>query len=49
MKKFLDIQLLLWLALLLALAGSLKHLAAIFAIDVGNIAPAARSTMQVLT
>lgn len=36
MKKLLNIQSLLWLALALALAGSLKHLAAIFASVDGN-------------
>lgn len=35
-QKILDIQNLLWLALFLALAGSLKHLAAIFATIDGN-------------
>jgi hypothetical protein len=38
MKKLFDVQNLLWLALVLALAGSLKHLAAIFAGIDGNIA-----------
>jgi hypothetical protein len=38
MRKLLDVQYLLWLALILALAGSLKHLAAIFASIDGNIA-----------
>jgi hypothetical protein len=37
MKKLFDVQNLLWLALVLALAGSLKHLAAIFAGIDGNI------------
>lgn len=36
MKKLLNVQSLLWLALALALAGSLKHLAAIFASVDGN-------------
>ena len=37
MKTLLSVQSLLWLALVLALAGSLKHLAAIFASIDGNI------------
>jgi hypothetical protein len=36
--KIFDVQYLLWLALILALVGSLKHLAAIFASIDGNIA-----------
>lgn len=36
MNKYLNVQSLLWLALILALAGSLKHLAAIFASIDGN-------------
>lgn len=35
--KILDVEYLLWLALILALAGSLKHLAAIFASIDGNV------------
>lgn len=37
MKRLFDVQSLLWLALLLALSGSLKHLAAIFASVDGNV------------
>lgn len=36
MRKFLNVESLLWLALALALAGSLKHLAAVFASVDGN-------------